>query len=106
LPRPVRLDAIRVTRPPRRAGGADTVVSRRKDSQLLDPTVTEIANVRPASVTHRVTPTTGTGNLATDVGALLGMRTCGRGMKCSSPRRNAGNAVVESPNVGEQIVTK
>lgn len=42
-----------------------------QDRQLLDPAITEIANVRPASITNGVTPTTATGNLQTDVGALL-----------------------------------
>jgi hypothetical protein len=42
-----------------------------QDGQMLDPTVTEIANTRPASLTNGVTPTTPTGDLSADVAALL-----------------------------------
>jgi hypothetical protein len=43
-----------------------------QDSQMLDPAIAEIANVRPASITNGIAPTTGTGDLSAQVAALLG----------------------------------
>ncbi len=43
-----------------------------QDSQMFDPAITEIANVRPASLTNGLTPIASTGNLQNDVAKLLG----------------------------------
>jgi HK97 family phage prohead protease len=41
------------------------------DKQFLDPTVAAVAGHNPASITNGVTPVAGTGNLVTDVKALI-----------------------------------
>jgi hypothetical protein len=43
-----------------------------QDGQMFDPNVSEIANVRPASLTNGVSPVTATGDLDADVAKLLG----------------------------------
>jgi hypothetical protein len=42
-----------------------------QDGQMLDPTVAEVANVHPPSITNGVTPVPSTGDLNADVAALL-----------------------------------
>jgi HK97 family phage major capsid protein len=47
------------------------------DGQFLDPTVTEIVNVRPASITNGVTPITAGATLDADLKALVGALVAG-----------------------------
>jgi hypothetical protein len=49
-----------------------------QDQQLLDPLITEIPNVRPASITAGVTPTVTAGDAVARVGAVLGALFAGR----------------------------